>query len=288
MGSRCGPRNLPSPSCRGIGDTHLRIAICARQVLDPEVPPSQFKVDEAARRVVPPPGVAPVVNGFDLNAVEAGLRIRDAAGGQGVEVNVFSAGSGFVMDVMKKPLSMGADRLVLVDDPALASADATATARVLAGAVKLDGTYDLILCGRQASDWDQALVPIGVAEFLGLPCVTLARLITVKDGKTRIERTLPGLVQTVEVPLPVVITVSNELGEPRYPTLRGIMAAGRKQPVMVKLADLGIDAADLVPKMTLTRLYVPEKRRTVEIIKGQDDADSGRLLARRLREEKLI
>ena len=266
----------------------MRIAVCAKQVLDPEVPPSQFKVDEAARRVVPPQGAAPVVNGFDLNAVEAALRIRDAAGGQGVEISVFSAGSGFVMDVMKKPLSMGADRLVLVDDPALASADAAATARVLAAAVKRDGPYDLILCGRQASDWDQAQVPIGVAEYFGLPCVTLARLVEVKDGRVRIERALPGLVQTVEAPLPVVITVSNELGEPRYPTLRGIMAAGRKQPVMVRLADLGIGAADIAPKMTLKRLSVPEKRRTVEIIKGQDDADSGRLLALRLREEKLI
>jgi electron transfer flavoprotein beta subunit len=266
----------------------LRIAVCAKQVPDPEIPPSQFKIDETEKKVVPPQGAPPVVNGFDLNATEAALRIRDAAGGQGVEVTVFSVGTGFVMDVMKKPLSMGADRLVLVDDPALAEIDAAATSRVLAAAIKRDGAYSLILCGRQASDWDQASVPIGVAESLGLPCVTLARSVTVKDGLVRIERTLPGLVQTVEASLPLVVTVSNELGEPRYPTLRGIMAAGRKQPVLVRLADLGVGTEDLAPKMTLKRLSVPEKRRTVEFIKGQDDAESGRLLALRLRQEKLI
>jgi electron transfer flavoprotein beta subunit len=131
----------------------LRIAVCAKQVIDPDIPPSQFRVDEAARRIVPPQGTAPVVNGFDLNATEAALRMRDAAGGQGIEVTVFSAGAGFVLDVMKKPLSMGADRLVLVDDAAVATLDSAATARVLAAAIAGDGPYDLVLCGRQASDW---------------------------------------------------------------------------------------------------------------------------------------
>jgi electron transfer flavoprotein beta subunit len=273
----------------------LRIAVCAKQVPDPDVPPSRFKVDETAKRVVPPHGVAPVVNGFDLNATEAALRVRDAAlrepqraGAPAVEITVFSAGAGFVMDVMKKPLSMGADRLVLVDDLVFAAADAASTARTLAAAIKRDGQFDLILCGRQASDWDQAQVPFGIAEALGLPCVTLARSVSVREGVARIERVLPGIVQTVEAPLPLVVTVSNELGEPRYPTLRGIMAAGRKQPLMVKLADLGLAAADLSPRMTLRRLSVPERRRTVELVLGKDEAESGRMLALRLRHEKLI
>jgi electron transfer flavoprotein beta subunit len=266
----------------------VRIAVCAKQVLDPEIPPSQFRVDEAARRVVPPAGSPPVVNGFDLNATEAALRIRDAVGGQGVEIVVFSAGTGFVMDVMKKPLSMGADRLVLVDDPALASADAAATSKVLTAAIKKEGQFDLILCGRQASDWDQAQAPLGIAEALGLPCVTQVMSISVKGGPARMERALPGVRQVVECPLPAVVTVSNELGEPRYPTLRGIMAASRKAPTVLKLADLGLSQADLQPRLVLTKLAVPERRRTVEFIQGQDDADSGRLLALRLRQEKLI
>ncbi len=266
----------------------LRIAVCARQVLDPDIPPSQFKVDEVANCVVPPQGIAPVVNGFDLNATEAALRVRDAASGQGVEVTVFSAGTAFVLDVMKKPLSMGADRLVLVDDAALASVDSAASARVLAAAIAKDGPYDLVLCGRQASDWDQAQTPFGIAEALGVPCVTLAKSVTVKGGTVRVDRALPGMRQTVEAPLPAVVTVSNELGEPRYPTLRGIMAAGRKAPVVMKLPDLNIAAADIAPRVVLRRLYVPQRHRACEFIQGKDEAESGRLLALRLRQEKLI
>ncbi len=266
----------------------MRIAICAKQVLDPDIPPSQFRVDEAAMRVTPPAGVAPVVNGFDLTAVEAALRVRDAAGGQGVEVTVVSAGAGFALDVMKKPLSMGADRLVLVDDPAMAHADAWATARVLSAALKKEGGFDLILCGRQASDWDQGLVPAGIAQALGLPCVTLAKSLTVKEGVARVERALPGLRQVVECGLPAVVTVSNELGEARYPTLRGIMAASKKAPIYLTLAGLGLSAADPSPRLVLKRLYVPARSRACEMIRGEDDADSGRLLALRLRQEKLI
>ena len=263
----------------------LRILVCVKQVLDPETPLSAFKVDSATKRVLPVSGVPPVVNGFDENAVEAALRLKDAAGG---EVTVLSVGQGFVMDVMKKPLSMGADHLALVDDPALSQADALATAKALASAIRREGQFDLVLCGRQASDWDQALVPAGIAELLGLPCVTLAKAISVRDGTARIERVLPGMKQIVECPLPMVVTVSNELGEPRYPTLRGIMAASRKAPVIIKLAELRTSAPELAPRMTLTRLSVPERRRTCEFVQGQDEADSGRLLALRLRQEKLI
>jgi electron transfer flavoprotein beta subunit len=235
-----------------------------------------------------PPGISPVVNGFDLNATEAALRLRDAAGGQGVEITVFSAGAGFVMDVMKKPLSMGADRLVLVEDAALLEADAWGTAKALAGAVKKEGQFDLVLCGRQASDWDQALAPVGIAEALGLPCVTLASSIKVEGGRATVERALPGVRQVVECPLPAVVTVSNELGEPRYPTLRGIMAAGKKSPVVYKLSDIGLTAADIQPALSLVRLAVPDRRRSCEVVQGQDDAESGRMLALKLRQEKLI
>ena len=123
---------------------------------------------------------------------------------------------------MKKPLAMGAHRLVLVDDPLLSEASATGTVRVLAAAVRNTGPYDLILCGRQASDWDQAHVPMGLAEALGSPCITVARgLARAEDGMLRVDRALEDGYQTVETTLPAVVTVSNEFGEPRYPTLRG-------------------------------------------------------------------
>ena len=104
----------------------LRIAVCVKQVPDPETPSSAFKVDETANRVVPAPGIPPVVNGFDLHAVEAALRIKD---GGDAEISILSVGDDFVMDVMKKPLSMGADRLVLAEDPAFENLDAVGISR---------------------------------------------------------------------------------------------------------------------------------------------------------------
>ena len=264
----------------------INIIVCVKQVMDPETPASAFNIDSDANRVVPAPGIPPVVNGFDENAVEAALRLKD--GGDAAKVTVISMGSGFTMDVMKKPLSMGADELVLIDDETLDDLDAFATATVLKEAIKKVGEYDLILCGRQASDWDQAHVPLGIAEMLGLPCVTLAQNIEVAADGIIVQRALTDGYEVVEAPLPALVTVSNELGEPRYPTLRGIMQASRKQPTSWTASDVGIDADVLEPKLTLTELYIPVSDSQVEVIEGEDEADAGRNLALRLREEKLI
>ena len=180
----------------------LRIAVCVKQVPDPETPASAFNVDESVNRVVPAPGIPPVVNGFDLHAVEAALRIKDTGD---AEVTVLAVGNDFVMDVMKKPLSMGADTLVLAEDPALEDLDAVGTVNVLAAMIEKTGPFDLILAGRQASDWDQAHVPLGLAERMGLPSVTLARNVEPQDGKVRVERALTDGYQVVEAPTPAVI-----------------------------------------------------------------------------------
>ena len=262
----------------------LRIAVCAKQVPDPDTPPSQFKVDESTKRVIPPPSASPVVNGFDLHAVEAALKIREISGAD--EIVVISVGHNFAIDVMKKALSMGADRLVLVDDPAASDLDAVVTVKALAGALEKVGPFDLILCGRQASDLDQAQVPIGLAETMNVSLVTLAQSIEVSGSQATIERVIPDGHQVIETPLPAVISVSNELGEPRYPTLRGIMAAGRKTPEVFALADVGI--TETTPGMEMVSLGLPERSSNVQLIDGEDDADKGRQLASVLREAGLI
>jgi len=270
----------------------LRIAVCARQVPDPETPPSAFKVDEEAMRVLPTAESPPVINGFDMQAVEAALRVRDAAGEDAVDITVLSAGSGFSLDAMRNALAVGADRLVLVDDPGAADLDGLATARVLVAALEKAGPFDLLLFGRQASDWDRAFVPFAVAELLDVPCVSFARAIdwmrTEELGQVRVERALVNGYQVVEAPLPAVVSVSNELGEPRFPTLRGIMAASKQAPATLTLADLGIQSASLAPLLHLRRLYVPDSDRQCEVVEGQDEADAGRKLALRLREAELI
>ena len=263
----------------------INIIVCVKQVMDPETPASAFKVDSDARRVMPAPGIPPVVNGFDENAVEAALRVREQVGGA---ITVLAVGDGFVMDVMKKPLSMGSDELVLVQDEVLKDLDAAAIAYALSEAIKKLGAFDLVLCGRQASDWDNAQVPLGVAELLGLPCITLAQSVEVANGGVVVQKVLPDGYEVVEAPLPAVVTVSNELGEPRYPTLRGIMAASRKAPTIWSAADLSLDPTRLAPKLLTTDLFVPVSEADCEFIEGEDEADAGRLLALRLREDKLI
>ena len=263
----------------------LNIVVCAKQVVDPETPASAFRIDPESKRVLPAAGIPPVVNGFDENAVEAALQIRES---EGADVTVVSVGSGFVMDVMKKPLSMGADNLILVDDPSVEELDAFATAKALAEAIKKVGDFDLILCGRQASDWDNSMVPLGVAELLGLPCVTLAQKIDVEDNGIVVQRALTDGYEVVKAPLPALVTVSNELGEPRYPTLRGIMMAGRKSPTVWSAGDLDLDEAALSPKLSLEDLYVPVSDQQCEFIEGEDEAEAGRNLALKLREARLI
>ncbi|MDP6402500.1 MAG: electron transfer flavoprotein subunit beta/FixA family protein [SAR202 cluster bacterium] len=263
----------------------LNIVVCAKQVIDPEMPASAFKVDADSKRVAPATGIPPVINGFDENAVEAALRLKEEWGGA---ITVLSLGKEFLMDVMKKPVSMGADELVLVQDDAFEDLDSTATAYALSEAIKKVGEFDLVLCGRQASDWDNGQVPLGIAEMLDLPCVTIARKVEVSDDGVVVHRALTDGYEVVEARLPAVVTVSNELGEPRYPTLRGIMTASRKAPTVWTASDLGLDPDRLTPKILLTDLFVPESGQECEIIEGEDEADVGRKLALRLREEKLI
>ena len=268
----------------------MRIAVCAKQVPDPDIPPSQFKLDSSGQAVEPPRNVSPVVNGFDLNAVEAAVRIKEASAAisEVAEITVISVGSGFALDVMKRTLATGADALILVDDPAAANLDAVGTARVLAAALAAHGPFDLVLCGRQASDWDQAHVPMFVAELMDVQCVTVARRIEISGVTATVERVLPDGYQVVEAALPALVTVSNELGEPRYPALKGIMAASRKKPEVHTVADLGVADELTSPMLELIGLEIPPRTGSAEMIEGEDDAEKGRNLAVRLRQERLI
>lgn len=264
----------------------LNICVLAKQVVDPEMPAAAFRIDPDAREVVPPPNIPPVVNGFDENAVEAALQIKDA---QEANITVISSGTSFALDVMKKPLSMGADALVLLQDDAFAnSVDSFFTVQLITAAINKLGGFDLIICGRQASDWDNAQVPLGVAETLGMACITLGKKVDVQQSTVLVERLVPDGYEVVAADLPALVTVSNELGQPRYPTLRGIMAATRKRPTVWTAADLDLDQGQLEPRVILHDLFVPLRERECEIIEGDDDADSARRLALKLREDRFI
>ena len=264
----------------------MHIVVCVKQVPDWDIPPASFKVDEAAKKVVPPPGVAPVTSQFDAIAVEAAMRIKDADAS--TKVTVLSMGAATAREVIKQALAMGSDEGMLVTDDNAENLDSTGAAQVLAAAVKKAGDVDLVLTGRQAVDWDTGVTGSLIAQILGVPVITFAKSVSVGGGKVTVERVLPDAVETVEAPLPAVVTVSNELGEPRYPKLQQIMQAGKKPVQALTLADLGVDAGSLAPRLTLESLFVPVVDTKVELMEGDSPEDQAMALARRLKEAKLI
>jgi electron transfer flavoprotein beta subunit len=266
----------------------MNIIVCVKQISDPEAPPSSFKIDAAANKAIPPPGTSPVISTFDEYAVEAAIRIKEKMGGK---ITALSLGVNLLRDVVKKPLSMGADELVLLEDPAYIEGDSWSTAYALSQAIKKIGSYDLILCGRQAADWDNGQVGSGIAEILGLPCVTIARKIEIVEGKARIERVIPDGYELIEMSLPGVVTLSNEHAAPRYPNVKGIMAAKRKEPVVWKPADIGADPGKIGAggrRSKVLKLFQPVREGKCEIVSADIPEEAARKLANRLRENKVI
>ena len=266
----------------------MNIVVCVKQVIDPEAPPASFKIDPVANRAIPPAGVPPVISTFDEYAVEAALRIKEAKGGK---VTAISLGTKLTRDVIKKPLAMGADELILLEDDAYADGDSWSTAYALAMAIKKLGNVDLVLCGRQAADWDSGQVGLGIAELLGLPSVNLAKKIEAADGKAKVERVLPDGSEVVEVTLPALITVGNEHPAPRYPNIKGIMAAKKKEPVVWKPADIGVDPSKTGAsgrRAKLLKLFQPVREGKCEIVNGDTPEEMAINLAQRLREAKVL
>jgi electron transfer flavoprotein beta subunit len=259
--------------------------VCCKQVPDPEAPPAVFKVVD--NKMTLPPEVKPVIGQYEEFALEAALRIKDTTGGK---ITAISVGNNFVRDVIKKALAVGADELVLLEDKAFEDGDSWSTAHALAAAIKKIGEYDIIFCGRQSSDWDAGQVGLGIAEILGIPAVTLAREVEVNDGKAQVQRVIPDGCQVIEVTLPAVIAVTSGLTL-RYATLKGIMAAAKKQPVVWKPADIGLDPSQIGAagrRTRLDKLFQPVKEAKCEMIEGETAAEAGAKLAVRLREAKLL
>ena len=264
----------------------LHIIVMAKQVIDPDMPLSAFRIDPAVPQVTTPATFPPVVNGFDEYAMEAALRLKDA---QEAQITAISVGKQFDLNIMRKLLAMGADNLILCQDPAFANLpDSLVVARVLEAVIRKIGVFDLILCGRQASDWDNAQVPLYVAELLHIPCLMLGQKVEVHDGKVQVEQLVTDGYVLTEAPLPALVTISNELGQPRYPTMRHIMAANRKRPTIWKLADLELDAALLTPQLEVLELTFPERTQHCEFIEAADAVEAARQLATVLRAAQIL
>jgi len=265
----------------------MNIIVCVKQVSDPEAPPASFKID-AANRVMLPADIPLVLDPYSEYALEAALKLKDAYGSK---ITALSLGAGLVREVIKKTLSMGADELILLEDKAFDCGDSWSTAYALAMAIKKIDNYDLILCGRQAADWDAGQVGSGIAEILNLPGVTIAHKIDVSDGRARVERVTGDGYEIIEAILPALVTVSNEIGEPRYPTIRGIMAAKKREPTVWKPADIGVEPSRVGAagrRSHLVRLFQPAREGKCEMIEGETPEEAAVILAKRLKQEKLL
>jgi len=265
----------------------MNIIVCVKQVIDPEAPPSSFKIDPASNKAEMR-GAPPVIDPYGEYAVEVSLKIKESQGGK---VTVLSLGNGLMREVVKKPLAMGADALVLLEDEAYTSGDSWSTAYALAAAIKKLGQYDIILCGREASDTNAGQTGTVIAALLGLPCVTLARKIEISEARARIERITSVGYDVVETSLPAVVTVSNEIGQPRYPTIKGIMAAKKIEPVIWKPADLGLDSSKIGSngrRVKVLRLFQPVHEGKCDFAAGDTPEEMAASLALKLREAKIL
>lgn len=261
----------------------MNIIVCVKQVIDPEAPPASFKIDTATNKAEMK-GASPVIDPYGEYAVEAALRLKEASGGK---ITVMSLGVNLLREVVKKPLAMGADELILLEDEVFANCDSWLTAQALALAIKKKGDFDLILCGREASDTNAGETGPLIAEILGIPCIILARKIESNDKKLKIERVNSSGYDVFESPLPAVITISNEVGQPRYPTIKGIMAAKKIEPIVWKPADIGYDTGN-VQRTKLQKLFQPVHEARCEFAAGETPEEMAVNLATKLREAKIL
>ena len=269
----------------------LRIVVCAKEVLDPDAV-NNYALE--GKLVIGDDGksltqasIPRLMNAYDEQAIEAALRIRET--GTACTITVVSVGDG--LDILKHAASLG------VDEPVAIAADAGAldhhgVARLLAAFVQSRGGADLVLCGRQASDDDQGVVPALLGEHLGLPVVTIARSVDVTAAGdafgVRVVRVTPDGDETVAVGAPAIVTISNELGQARYPTMAGRMAARKKKIASVTPADLGVAPDALRPRVSVVKQFVPTVKSTCEIIAGGTPAEAAANLIARLRAESVL
>src|SRR5688572_1347007 len=233
--------------------------------------------------------VPAIINPWDEYAIEEALRIREAGGIEG-EVVLLCMGPENSVETIRKGLAMGADRAVLVTDPALHGSDMWATARVLAGALK-GQQFDLVLFGSQSTDAGGGLIYNMVAELLGLPAVTWINEIEITGGKVRGKRGSDVGYDVVEAPLPAVASVTQTAHEPRYPSLPGIMKAKKKEVVNLDLAGVGLSANEVGlegAKTQVTGQERPQTERARQIIKAEDPNAAAVAIADFLESRKLI
>src|SRR5580765_3606384 len=267
----------------------MKIAVCVKYVPD-ATGDRHFEDDRTVDRV----GVDGLLSELDEYAVEQALQIKEKAENpEDVTVTAVCVGPEQAVDAVRKALQMGADQGVHVSDEAIAGSDAIATSLVLAKAVQRgrEGSpYDLVICGMASTDGSMSVVPAMLAERLGLPQLTLASVVEAQGDQVRIKRDGDIATEVVGGTMPLVLSVTDQSGEARYPSFKGIMAAKKKPLETWSLADLGIDAASVGAgaEWTAVDTITARPAKTAGEIVKDEDGSGAKALAEFLASKKFI
>ena len=262
----------------------MKILVTVKLVPDTN---AEKRIDPSTKRLVRT-GVETVLNPFDEYAIEAALQLKEKLGPD-TTVTVFSMTPDSSREVLRKALAMGVDDALVLSDPALEGSDVAVTGRAMAAALKKHG-FDLVICGGLAEDGNTGAVPGALAEHLGVPGLTNAAKIEIADGKLRVERETDSGHQVVTAPLPAVLTVTMAVGEPRYPSLKGIMGAKKKSVALLAAADLGLDGpvGAAGAKTELLDIAAPPVRGKGQVVVAEDGPAGAKLIFDFLKAKKLI
>jgi len=258
----------------------MKIAVCVKQIPDPATP---YQLDPNTHLVVRPD--EQILDDTDRYGIEVGLQLAAATNGTVVLVSMSPAGN---LQGIRQALAMGADKAVVVNDPALRGSGALVTARVLAAAIARE-EVDLVITGTESTDGYAGVVPQQIAEFLGLPALTFARKVELADGALRIERQTATGYDVVTAPLPALVSVTSGAVEPRYPTFKGIMQAKQKPVDQPTCAELGLDPAMVgLPGSGQTITAVRPSAARAAGTKIQDEGEAHLEIVKLLEQAKVI
>jgi len=243
----------------------MNIIVCIKQV--PET--ADVKIDPKTNTLIRE-GVKSIINPFDMYAIEEALQLKEKFGGK---TTVLSMGPPQAELALREAIALGIDEAILVSDRAFAGSDTWATSYTLAAAIKKIGSYDLVICGKQASDGDTAQVGPGISVHLNIPQVAYVKKVEeISENKAKLERMTEEGFDIIECPLPALFTVVKEINEPRLPSLKGMMKSKKVQITTWKKDDLQVDEANIgldgSPTQVI-KIFTPPKRAGGQILQGE-------------------
>jgi electron transfer flavoprotein beta subunit len=259
----------------------VNIAVCVKQVPDTTAKKeldAEFRLNRAS--------LESVLNPFDEYAIEEAIRQQEKAGG---EVTMVTMGPSSADETMRKGLAMGVNGGILVTDEGLTGSDILCTAKTLAAAIKTR-EFDLILCGSESADARTGLLPAALAEYLGMPLLSYVEKLEVNGSVATAHREIKGGFEVVTASLPVVVMVVKAINEPRYPSLKGIMAAKRKEIARKSINDLGLEPGSVGWDGSKSKVTsaTPRLEKAAGQIIAEEPAKAAKLIADYLFENKVI